>query len=221
MIINGVERTLGCVYRPNEARSQYPIMMMVGELKKPRSYTWACSKVLDQGSEGSCVGHGVAHELIARPVECKGVDHERAVDIYNLAKTLDPWRGEDYEGTSVDAGAKAAQKMGWIESYYWATTLDELIIGIGYAGPAVIGVTWFEGMFDTDSKGFIYRKGQKRGGHCVCLNGVNLKCRYFKGVNSWGHKWGHKGTFRISFDDMEKLLLDEGVACFFRGRKFS
>jgi hypothetical protein len=33
--------------------------------KPIRSYTWRCAACLDQGQEGSCVGHGVAHELIA------------------------------------------------------------------------------------------------------------------------------------------------------------
>ena len=40
----------------------YPIRRMVAR-KKMRSYTWRCNVHLDQGSEGACVGFGVAHEL--------------------------------------------------------------------------------------------------------------------------------------------------------------
>lgn len=212
------DRRLGCIYVENTERLQYPIMKLVGEKKKPRSYTWSCGKVLDQGKEGSCVGHGVAHELIARPSVVEGIDHIKAVEIYHLAQSLDPWPGSNYEGTTVDAGAKAAMQMGYIDSYYWALYLEDLILGIGYAGPSVIGVTWYEGMFDTDKSGYIHPTGRPQGGHCVCLNGVNIKGEYFKGVNSWGNDWGTNGTFKISFKDMELLLKNQGVACFFKGR---
>lgn len=66
------DRRLGCIYQPAPDRPRYQIMSLLGGLKPPRSYTWRCSKVLDQGREGACCGFGTAHELIARPAERKG-----------------------------------------------------------------------------------------------------------------------------------------------------
>ena len=56
----------------DERSRAYPIRRMVA-VKKPRSYTWRCKTYLDQGSEGACVGFGIAHELAARPSEVKGL----------------------------------------------------------------------------------------------------------------------------------------------------
>lgn len=206
----------------------YNICQLLPEKKyEPRSYTWRCSVILDQGQEGSCVGHGWAHELIARPAEHKDIDHQFAVEqIYYPAQKLDNWPGGSYqgalpfyEGTSVLAGAKAVQKLGLIGGYYWAEDLEDLVIGIGYHGPCVIGVNWYEGMFATEVNGRIRPTGRKSGGHCVLLNGVNVRQKLFYGVNSWGTSWGMKGKFCISFEDVEKLMDENGEFCFAKSRK--
>lgn len=219
------DRRLGCIYQPAPDRPRYQIMSLLGGLKPPRSYTWRCSKVLDQGREGACCGFGTAHELIARPAERKDIDNEAARKIYWSAQKKDPWPGGAYtgalpfyEGSTVEAAARAAVEAGYIDSFYWAATLDELILGVGYAGPAVIGVDWYEGMFETSRDGYISPIGQKQGGHCVAITGVNVARREFWGVNSWGTDWGIDGFFRIRWSHMEKLLAERGVACFFKGR---
>jgi hypothetical protein len=91
--------------------------------QKQRSYTWRCTTLLNQGTEGSCVGHGVSHELIARPSEVKGLTHKTATDLYHEAQMVDPWPGGSYpgaspfyEGTSVLDGVKIASAQGWFYS---------------------------------------------------------------------------------------------------------
>lgn len=183
---------------------------------KPRSFTWAPGPVvLDQGSEGACVGHGWAHELAARPAKVQGVDSVLAFELYRSAQRLDEWPGEQYEGTSVLAGAKAVQAVGLIGEYRWCFSVDDLVTALGYHGPVVIGVDWYSGMMDTDPYGFIRPTGMIVGGHCVMLHRVRLERSagvidpvrsFVEGVNSWGPGWGDNGRFKLSLVDVAVLF---------------
>ena len=209
----------------DECSKNYPIMATV-EGKKQRSYTWRCDQTLNQGSEGSCVGHGISHELIARPAEASGIDHKYATEkIYWPAQKIDPWDGGSYpgcspfyEGTSVLAGVKIAQSLGWFEEYRWAFSLKSLILGVGHNGPAVTGFTWREDMLHPARDGFVRVSGDSIGGHCTLVRAVNVKKRYFTIRNSWGISWGHGGDCYITFDEMDKLIHDRGEMVFFIGR---
>lgn len=183
------------------------------QLIKPRSYTWSCPVVLDQGQEGSCTGHGVAHEAAARPVKVPGITHEIAVQIYKRAQQLDIWPGEDYDGSSVLAAMKAGKERGWYAQYRWAFSEEDLALAVGYKGPAVIGVNWYEGMCGPDTQGLIQVTGNVYGGHCVLVNGINIKKSLYRIHNSWGMKWGINGECFISRSDMKRLLQEDGEAC--------
>lgn len=196
----------------DEESRQYPIRTLVAA-KKPRSYTWRVNSWLDQGSEGACVGFSWSHELAGRPKEVQGVTNYTAQAVYKRAQQIDEWFGEDYEGTSVLAGAKAVQENGYMKEYRWAFGLDDLILAVGYQGPAVLGVNWYEGMYEPDAKGFLHVTGDIVGGHAIICNGVNIKKQYFTLHNSWGKDWGENGECKISFDDMRTLLAQYGEAC--------
>jgi hypothetical protein len=210
-----------------DARSlQFPIArrLTAEQYRAPRSYTWRLEHVLDQGDEGACVGFGWAHELAARPGVVTGIDARYAHDhIYWPAQMQDEWPGgsypgasPQYEGTSVLGGAKAVKAAGWISEYRWALTPDDLIIAVGYAGPAVIGINWYRDMFTPDADGYVRPTGPLAGGHCVVVTGVQIVLdpggrnidnfrSSFIVTNSWGPTWGHEGRARISFADMLKL----------------
>ena len=193
---------------------------------RPRSYSWRLCDILNQGNEGSCVGHGISHELKARPSEVKGVDHRFAVEkIYWPAQQIDDWPGglypgarPRYEGTSVLAGLKVTQAMGYFDAYRWAFGIDDLIMGVGYNGPAVLGINGYEGMQNTDPDGFIHVTGRVVGGHCALCAKVDLRRQAFRIPNSWGRGWGQDGWAWISFSDMDKLLRNQGEAAFPMGR---
>lgn len=191
--------------------TEYPIMATISE-KKPRSYTWNGKFYLDQGNEGACVGHGIAHEIGCRP-KAAPVTSELAFGIYHGAQKIDEWPGEAYSGTSVLAGMKVATDMGYFSEYRWAFGLDDLIMAVGYRGPAVLGINWYEGMSNVDSNGFIHATGQVRGGHCILAKGVDVKAKKFRLHNSWGKDWGVAGDCYITFEDVEKLLNESGDAC--------
>jgi hypothetical protein len=209
----------------DERSRDYPIRRMVAR-KKMRSYTWRCNVHLDQGSEGACVGFGVAHELAARPSEVEGLSNKFAREaIYWEAQKIDEWKGGSYpgarpkyEGTSVLAGVKIARDKGFFDSFYWGFSMNDLALGVGYRGPAVLGLPWMEGMFDTDARGYIHATGDATGGHCILCRGVNVREKCFLFRNSWGGDWGVQGDCKISFADMKKLLADGGESVFFESR---
>ena len=187
----------------------------------PKSYTWRCIPHINQGRQGSCAGHALAHLLSARPHEHLGLTHENAVAYYHEAQRIDPWPGGSYEGanpryegTSILAIVKIGQEIGYYSSYHWAFGIDQLISGIGHHGPAILGIPVYEGMFNVDYNGYIHATGKKVGGHAILCKGVNIKYKYFTLHNSWGVAWGRCGDCRISFDDMKKLLKENGEAVF-------
>lgn len=191
---------------------EFPIIALIGA-KKRRSYTWSCGYWLDQGREGACVGFGWTHEAGARPVVIPNLTNAIARKVYKLAQKYDEWPGDNYEGSSVLGGAKASQKMGWLTEYRWAFGENDLAMAVGYYGPAVLGLNWYEGMNEPDKNGIIRPTGDMLGGHCILCNSINIKKQLYRLHNSWGTSWGINGDCFISFADMEKLLKQEGEAC--------
>lgn len=181
--------------------------------------TWEVTANLDQGYDGACVGFGFSHEAIAEPNPNRWLTDKDAKNNYWEAQREDEYDGGSYdgadpfyEGTSTLAGAKVFRKQGFFDEYKWTYDIDELILAVGYYGPAVIGVDWFSGMMDTDYTGFIHAKGYLAGGHCTLIYDVSPRYGFFGIWNSWGKSWGVGGAARITFDDMA-LLLETGEAC--------
>jgi hypothetical protein len=209
----------------DEKSRKFPIRTLVRK-QKPRSQTWRLNIRLDQGKEGACVGFGITHEIAARPAEVFGLSNEYArKGIYWEAQKIDGMPGGSYpgadpfyEGTSVLAGLKVAQKLGWADGYRWAFGLDDLILGVGHNGPAVLGLQWYEGMMNPDKAGVIHPTGKVVGGHCILCRGVYIAEKRFRLSNSWGRTWGQDGECFISFADMDRLLHEDGEAAFFVGR---
>ena len=207
--------SLGRLVNFDERSRNYPIRHLV-EAKKPRSYTWRCRAYLDQGSEGACVGYACAHELAARPVEVD-VDTALARSIYLDSQRIDPWPGgaypgakPQYEGSSVLAGANILRNRGFVPQYRWAFGLQDLILSVGHLGPAIVGINWYEGMFNTGRDHFVHIDGDVAGGHAILVRGVSVRKQAFVLHNSWGTGWGRYGQAYISWSDMERLLHEDG-----------
>jgi len=203
----------------DERSRAFGVRHLVGA-KKPRGYSWSCNNWLDQGSEGACVGFSMTHELAARPSVVSGLSAQFARDVYWEAQKIDEWKGGSYpgaspvsEGSSVIAGVKILQRLGYIKEYRWSFGLQDLMLSVGYRGPAILGINWYEGMFDAGTDGFVRIGGDLAGGHAILCNGVSITGRFFKLHNSWGRNWGVGGDAFISFADMERLLHEGGEAC--------
>ena len=191
--------------------------------KKPT--LWQEGIVLDQGSEGACVGFAWTGELLAEPEAPKtqpsfNYANSLAISFYNEAKTIDQWPGENYEGTSVLAGAKVMQKAGFIGEYRWCFGIDDVRDAVISEGPVVVGVPWFDGMYHTLPSGLVKLSGKSTGGHAILITGYHPKLmignrveEVFRWRNSWGTDYGINGSGWIKYKDLEKLLSENGEAC--------
>lgn len=210
----------------------YPVLSQVPTYR-PRSYSWRIEDWFDQRAEGACVGFAFTHELAARPQTVLGLSDEWARQVYFRAQRIDEWEGEGYSGTSVLAGAKICQEDGFYSSYYWGTTIEEIVLGLGYFGPCVFGLDWFEGMFETDAQGFIHPIGRLGGGHAIVGTAVKIVFKptltfwrqrtwadvdltksYITLRNSWGRSWGQDGNCKLSLAALDFLLKRNGDCCF-------
>jgi hypothetical protein len=210
---NTGDRRLDRIPQFDERSRQFPIRELIGDVPlKPKK--WTCLPRLDQGREGACCGFGWSHELAADPVRVP-VSNASALALYHRAQQLDEWPGEQYEGTSVLAGAKAVQEQGHMAEFRWAFGVDDVLATLSAHGPVVIGVDWMRGMMDTDANGYIVPTGEVVGGHCTLLRGLIRERRRWVcvGRNSWGRGWGLAGDFKLAADDLDVLLKNAGEAC--------
>jgi hypothetical protein len=234
--------------KPDPRRmANYDVADVIVDLE-PRSYSWAVPFHLDQQREGACVGHGWTHEGVARPVPVNFTTHalpswapralalqaQRATlkeiaqafafEHYYQDRRIDEWVGENYDGTSVAAGAKSSAGAGLLGDgeYRWAKNVWDLAVAVSRKGPAVGGLDWWTGMFRPDSAGFLHLTGKKEGGHAPLISGFSLNAtvngRRWKGRkafrihNSWGEDWGIRGDAWIDYDDMGSLFEAQGEA---------
>lgn len=231
---------LNWVPRFDERSRAYPVRGAIARLLPivRRNKLWRVGPILDQGTEGACVGFGWTAEALATPVV---VDLNRvradvprdpeqfARHIYRTAQKIDEWEGENYEGTSVLAGAKAMQNVGLLREYKWAFSLDDVLYAVLRKGPVVIGVWWFESMYDAPN-GILKAYGEIVGGHCLTVvgflkAGASIKLADgstltntlgqdgFILQNSWGREWGINGLAVIAERDLKWLLSEQGEAC--------
>jgi len=203
----------------DERSKNYRITAQAGP--EIRTRAWPCSRHLDQGSEGACVGFGISHGLIAQPVTRK-LDASSAINLYYEAQKIDSIPGGSYpgavphaDGTSVLAGMKAARAAGYVESYYWGFSLTDLLTGLSNHGPAVLGLRWFEGMRQPDENGYIHPTGRQVGGHCILCKALDVGRERVTLHNSWGPAWGVAGDCYLSFDELASLVGFRSDTCFF------
>lgn len=181
-------------------------------------YWWPSGWWGDQGYTPHCVAYSWVHWLAAGPITQKGrrvggVAPYDTTILYNEAQKVDEWPGEDYDGTSVRAGAKVLKTLGFVGGYSWSWDLNTTVNAILTLGPVVVGTWWLRNMFYPNEFGIISASGDKMGGHAYLLDGVNVEKRLIRIKNSWGREWGKNGFAYISFEDMEKLILDQGEVC--------
>lgn len=187
-------------------------------VRPPYKYWPFPTTVLDQGDTGTCVGHGWKHKIMAPPGRTyKPNADPTALTIYLESTKLDPWpendNGDLQFGTSVRAGAKALKARGIIREYRWCWDLQTCVDFLLTSGPVVIGINFYDRMFRLDSAGFMRIGGGIAGGHCMLLIGANDRTRAVRGVNSWGPQFGQNGRFWMSYDDLSRLISEDGEIC--------
>lgn len=135
-----------------------------------------------------CVGYSWTHWLAAGPIVQKNKIEGYPINpsyVYSEAQKNDYWEGEEYDGTSVRAGAKILKRDGYIQSYSWAWDIDTLVDTLLTLGPVVVGTIWYYDMFFPINN-IITASGSEVGGHAYLLDGINMKKKLIRIKNSWG-----------------------------------
>lgn len=197
----------------DERSRAFPIRELIDEDLEPKTKWWGHTAKLDQGIEGACVGFAWAHDLAADPVIIEDLTDQDAFDIYYEAQKVDEWEGEDYSGTSVLAGAKILNKQGFLDEYRWAFGIDDVILTLSHHGPVVLGIPWFYDMYTPDGSHRIRPTGRLVGGHAILALAYNHEAQVVWLLNSWGPDWGWDGLCKISVQDLDSLLNQQGEAC--------
>jgi hypothetical protein len=183
----------------------------------------------DQGSTGTCVGHGWRAWMDGEPLRSKaGPD---PFGLYDLFIVNDQWTDNDVDpdrqfGTSVRAGAKVLMNLGHIKSYVWAFNIDDVRRWVlSGQGGVVLGIDWTSDMFSPSPEGVIRARGAVQGGHCVYLFGADDRQGLVYIQNSWGKEWGgwphsrfnhmqiYRGCALLPYEDLDLLLRRQGEAC--------
>jgi hypothetical protein len=233
MVFPSTDPRLDWVSKHDTRSLNYLIRPRLGEVViQPR--LWRPGPTLDQKAEGACVGFGWTQELMTSPRPYPGVTVEKANEYargyYRETLQNDEFPGEEDEGTSVNAGAQTAKRRGFIESYYWCMSLEDVRDALIEKGPVVIGIPWYYEMYETKESGLIEVGGPLAGGHCLLLDeyhpgkrlrGENYHERFevYGSHNSWGESYGNNGRGYFRAEILRDLLAHWGEACVPEGRK--
>lgn len=210
----------GRIYKEDPRDNEFPVSEVIPdelpEVDKKR--WWADGWHGDQTTTPYCVVYGWSHWFEDGPViQDVMIGREKPIfDVgrfYNECQKRDGIEGE-YDGTTVRAGAKILKELGVIKEYRWANTIEDVINGVTYLGPMVVGTMWFERMTQpTSGRHILKPTGKSQGGHAYIINGVDHHNELLRVKNSWGRSWGDGGHAFIRFNDFEKLLSNWGEAC--------
>lgn len=177
--------------------------------------------LLDQGSTGTCVEHGLEAKLRGAPVKVGDVRLPARYTVYDRAIQLDESADNDHDidrtmGTTVRAGCKVLQAMGMILEYKWVYSVEETLQWIlGGHGGLVLGIDWWSGMDEPSAEGVIRMTGNLRGGHCLYAYGADRQANFIDLQQSWGPGWGgwtqsgrrvNAGCARLPLTDLKRLL---------------
>lgn len=103
------------------------------------------------------------------------------------------------------------------KKYYRIETLDELKQTLIKVGPCVIGVYVFDEFYSPDKNGHIRDPKNPNnilGGHALCAIGFDDRPHKQNKLiirNSWGEGWGKRGHGSLSYDFIEKYMMDAWV----------
>jgi hypothetical protein len=180
---------------------------------------WWTRDVYDQGNQPRCTAEAAVGMLRTQPFYTQFKpdwptydDPDERQTLYREAQQHDPWPGDNYEGSSVDAPLKVLRNRGHIAAWKWLLGETELREWVTWYGPAVVGTHWYTDMFNPDSDGYIFANGSIAGGHAYRITQYHADRDAYRIVNSWGRGWGQNGRAWIPGGTLNGLLQQDGEA---------
>lgn len=168
----------------------------------------------DQGGTSACTGFSAAAYMRADPIAHA---HQSAEEVYDRARILDPFPGEEDAGSTVRAAFKALREVGDVREFKFAHRLDEALDFMGATkSGGVFGINWYSSFEDTDDVGVLRIPPRARviGGHAIFCRGYDDQREVVKLQNSWGRDWGKGGDCLVPYGIIARLLSEDGeFAC--------
>ena len=180
---------------------------------------------INQGSEGTCVGHAATNVLLAGPsphrtyaeFQTEELAHQFARNLYLEASGDATYQQGMYPR---DACAELLSDD-LITSYWKVLQVEDVITALLTFGPVMIAVPWYYSMFYGDAilkKAYgnywikVNLESTHVGYHCVALTGIDLDPDggappFVRIQNSWGSEWGANGTGRLTIESFRRLNL--------------
>jgi hypothetical protein len=205
---------------------RHQVGLEFGQAPRVLRKTWAITpRSLNQGETGTCVGHAWKNFLRCAPMQSVK-SGPSAWDIYRAAVLHDEWTDNDAEsklpdnspkmqaGTCVRSGAQELVRLNKLTLFLWAFEIQPVINWVLTKGPMVLGINWYDSMFEPDANGLITitENAHIAGGHALLLRGIDLRKKTATLENSWGDAWGLNGSCFIQLADLERLLAEDGEA---------
>lgn len=173
---------------------------------------------------GSCTGNAgvgflgtmpwfntIGSELAQQLRDAKQAE-QYAIEVYSAATKIDEIPGEwpDQDtGSSGLAIAKVLKQRRLMTTYLHAFGLGPLITAL-QSQPVLFGIPWYEAMFTPKNNGTLEIAGAMVGGHQLMIDAVYMEQRLFRVPNSWGPTWGSQGFCFMTFEQVERLLSEDG-----------
>ncbi len=175
--------------------------------------------VLDQGQVGSCTGNAGIGSMGTTPlfealkdvVGGYNLDEPGAVKLYSDAESIDgdgpyPPNDNGSDGLSI---AKALKNAGMISGYQHTFSLDACLKALGQT-PVMLGMNWYDSMMSPAADGRLSISGNIAGGHEIEAREIDATNKRVWIDNSWGESWGVAGRAYLTFDDLGRLLGEQG-----------
>jgi hypothetical protein len=177
---------------------------------------------INQGQEGTCVGHGTVNQLAGSPLP--HVDFPSFADV-NVAHAMARQLYLDItDDSTYQQGAYPRDAMAWCvskgyaESYYRLVSSDEVLDWLLHHGPVGFASPWYDSSWNVRGDGSYTKLPYLRvdpdsglaGFHYYVLSGVDLapedaRPPRVRMWNSWGPWWGLNGCAAIALDDLPIL----------------
>jgi len=178
---------------------------------------------IDQGNEGTCVGHGDTNMLMAGTSTHKSYPDFQSEELaHQFARKLyfETTGDSTYQQGAYPRDACAKLKdWGLIGSYWSVPQVDDVVTALLTFGPVGIAVPWYTSMFYGDNRlssdfGNYWVKvnldSDLAGFHWVAVTGIDMAPDsgappFLRIENSWGKGWGWNGTARLSVESFRRL----------------
>lgn len=137
-----------------------------------------------------------------------------ATDWYRETTRNDEFDGEwepTDTGSSGTSASKTAVRRGYAKGFNHAFRFDDTLAMLAKRAIG-IGAWWYNSFDQPDHTGLVQltSTSRRRGGHEFVLDELDVEHEQVWAQNSWGNGFGIEGRFRFSFDDLERLLNEDG-----------